>query len=490
MNRVKKVDKSRPLCYFFCMPKPIRLPNATEQQVLDNLIVRVIGPEETPRAKALICQLHYLKNADLAGDQLCYVAEHEAQWLALIWWSAPALHLKRREQWIGWTHSQKSQRRFLLAQNSRFLILADRLQLPNLATRVLALSCQRLSQDWLSSHGYPIVAVESFVDSQLFRGTAYKAAGWALLGQTNGYGRSAEDFYVRHNRPKQLWVKVLDRRGWQGLKAPQLPEHLAQYVRAAPKRCGVPANKIPALLDRLKEIPDPRKRKGRTLPWLAILGVIVLAKLAGVVGGPSDIAAFAKRLTKPQRRNLNCLRDPETGENRVPSESSYQRALTQVSPLDLEGVLRQWQEELLGPDQDPLVVLDGKVAKNAGKQNIISAISVPSGRVHGVQPVPDKTNEITGARMLIERCPLEGRLVGLDAIHTQHETARQLVQDKGADYLMTLKDNQEALLKTAQTLLSGSFFPSGQEGTRKEHRVHRGAQPSAPGETPTGSQGS
>jgi len=98
--------------------------------------------------------------------------------------------------------------------------------LPNLATRVLALACQRLSPDWLARHGHPLVAVESFVDGQLFRGACYKAAGWTLLGETSGYGRSAEDFYVRHNRPKQLWVKVLDPAGWRGLKAEPLPPQL------------------------------------------------------------------------------------------------------------------------------------------------------------------------------------------------------------------------------------------------------------------------
>ena len=54
----------------------------------------------------------------------------------------------------------------------------DRHQLPNLATRSLALNCARLSDDWLGRWGHPIVAVESFVEGQLFRSTAYKAAGW------------------------------------------------------------------------------------------------------------------------------------------------------------------------------------------------------------------------------------------------------------------------------------------------------------------------
>ena len=89
------------------------------------------------------------------------------------------------------------------------MVLVDRTQWPNLASRSLALVCQRLSQDWQQAYGHPIAAVESFVDSQLFRGTAYKATGWELLGETDGFGRVVEDFYTPHDRPKQLWVKSL-----------------------------------------------------------------------------------------------------------------------------------------------------------------------------------------------------------------------------------------------------------------------------------------
>lgn len=266
---------------------------------------------------------------------------------------------------------------------------------------------------------------------------------------------------MQHNRPKQLWVGKLDPAGWAALKAPRLPGSLAGCLRPEPKRCPVPANQIPALIDRLKDIPDPRGRRGRYVPWRAILGVIVLAKLAGVPGGPGDIAAFAQRLSRPQRRNLGCLYEAEADRYLVLSESSCQRALVRVDELAFERLVVQWQNDLPGPDEDPLVVLDGKVARNAGRQNVVSAISVPSGRVHGVQPVPPATNEITAARTLIGRCQLEGRLVTLDAIHTRVERARQLVLEKGADYLLTAKENQPALLQTAQTLVPGDFFPSG-----------------------------
>jgi hypothetical protein len=173
------------------MPKPLRLPNASEQALLDSLTVRLVTQaEELCRWNQPCTQRHYLKNASLVGEQLRYVAEYQGQWLVLLGWSAPALHLKAREAWLGWTPAQVRARRHLLAQNSRLVLLADRHQFPNLGSRALGLCCQRLSAAWLAAHGHPLVALESFVDSQLmFRGTAYKAAGWLRLGPSAGCWR-------------------------------------------------------------------------------------------------------------------------------------------------------------------------------------------------------------------------------------------------------------------------------------------------------------
>ena len=52
-------------------------------------------------------------------------------------------------------------------------------------------------------------------------------------------------------------------------------------------------------------------------------------------------------------------------------------------------------------------------------------------------------------------------------MHTQHQTAAQTVIDAGADYLLTLKDNQPTLTETAQTLMPSAFFPSGPAGKHK-----------------------
>lgn len=152
------------------------------QRLLDHVVVRLLDAEDIAqrqRYAELIVTEHYLKSDTLVGEQLRYVAEVDGQWVAVLSWSAAANHLRDREQWIGWTITQRRRRLALVANNARFLILPG-IDCPNLASRVLALCCGRLADDWQEAYGHPVLVAESFVDSQLFRGTCYQAQGWQL----------------------------------------------------------------------------------------------------------------------------------------------------------------------------------------------------------------------------------------------------------------------------------------------------------------------
>ena len=416
---------------------------------------------EVQRWNNLVCEHHYLKNANLVGEQLRYVVTFQGEWLALLGWSAASFHLKDREQWLGWSDLQRRARLHLLAQNSRFVILADRSHWPNLASRALALVSQRLSPDWQQAYAHPIVAMESFVDSQLFRGTAYKASNWTLLGKTDGFKRVAEDFYVRHDRPKQLWVKALEPDAQAILSSPVLPEPWREYEKELPVQCGLSCEHLPSLLERFRGLVDSRKGQGKRHRLDTIYAIIACAKLSGKPGGYRALYTYAKSLTKPQRRALWCWINPHTGDYEVPSESCFYRALRIVTPEQIQAVLDPWLDEKLGVlSRDELVAIDGKTLNHSGV-HLVSAMTVPSLRCLGVQAVPDKTNEITALRQLVDRIDLDGRLVETDALHTQDETVQKFLYEKGADPIVTIKDNQPTLLMTAQNLLPQDVPPSG-----------------------------
>jgi len=441
-----------------------RKPLPSEQAVLNRVAVTLLGddPAQRTRFDSLIETEHYLKNSRLVGEQLRYVAHVEGEWLALLSWSAAAYHLGPRDEWIGWSNEQRRRRLRLLANNSRFLILRG-VDCPNLATRVLALNLVRLSADWAHAYAHPILAVESFVDSQLFRGTCYKAQGWSLLGQTRGHGRHAEDYYVEHQRPKQLWVRELAPGAGAILRAPVLPPALQTVAAEVLPRPEVKIAALHSLVDHCRAVPDWRGTKGRDYPLAGLLAMIVLAMFCGVVRGQRDLAAFASGLTQAQLRALLC-RKGRDGRYQCPKETTFQRILAQVPADAFSQMLHRWADTCLGPSgrlSDTLVAIDGKALRGSTphcpdeqKAQLVGAVSLPGGRSLGVTLVEEKSNEIPAARALLAQLgPLDGKLVMLDALHTNQATLRAIRQEHGADYLVPVKDNHAALREAAQACL-------------------------------------
>jgi len=115
--------------------------------LLKQVIVRPIVPGERKRWDELMRSHHYLGFSGFVGHSLRYVAEAGGQWLALLGWQSAALKCRARDRWIGWHPFLKYQRLFLIANNSRFLILPGA-HLPNLASRVLSKNLRRISTDW------------------------------------------------------------------------------------------------------------------------------------------------------------------------------------------------------------------------------------------------------------------------------------------------------------------------------------------------------
>ena len=123
-----------------------------------------------------------------------------------------------------------------MVNNSRFLILPQA-HCPNLGSRVLRLTLDRLSADWQARYGHPVLVVETFVDPEQFNGTVYTAKGWQELGLTDGCGRRRRDYYVQHDKPKRLFVRELAKNARRSLQAEHLKPALASVEKKAGARC-------------------------------------------------------------------------------------------------------------------------------------------------------------------------------------------------------------------------------------------------------------
>jgi len=438
-------------------------PTASEQSLLDDVrVILLPDRQDRRRFQRLLDKHHYLGGVKPVGEQLYYVAvDGRGQWVALLLFSAAAKHLKHREQWIGWTPLQRDRRLALVVNNSRFLILPDR-SVPNLGSRVLRLTLDRLSADWQTHYGHPVLVVETFVDPEEFCGTVYTANHWVELGQTDGWGRHQRDYYVAHDKPKQLFVRELVPNACRSLQAEHLKPELARVEQKATARCYQKVAEIEAITEHFKIVPEYRYRVESYPAW-SLLTLILLAMLSEAPRGQKDLAKYARRLTQVQRRALGIRRNAQ-GRYPAPSQSTFSRLLKRLDGDQVNTALLNIQEKMRGtPPQEDLVVLDGKEPKHGPGQGVLSAVTVPSQFYLGSALVDIKTNEIPVARKLFDALDLAGRCVVLDALHTQDQTARALIMDHGADYLLTVKDNQPTLRQNIEKLVpvpATGFSPS------------------------------
>ena len=416
--------------------------------------------KERARARRLLSKHHYLGDVRAVGEQLFYaVIDGEGHWLGVLVFCAASRRLRARDSWIGWTEEQRRRRLPLVVNNCRFLLLPDK-TVPNLGSRALSLTLDRLSSDWEHRYAHPVVLVETFVDPEQFCGTVYTAQGWEELGQTDGFGRVRRDFYVQHNKPKRLFARELCRHARRSLQAEKLKPGLHCVEAKTHPRPTQSVAEIRSLVQWLKSIPDYRQRIG-IYPLWSLLAIAVLAHLCGAPRGQKDLTKFAKGLSQGQRHALGVRRQKDGYP--APSQPTFCRMMQHLDADQLEAVLLQVQTQLRGPaPKEELIVLDGKEPRHGGGHAVLSAVTVPSLHFLGSATVDTKTNEIPVARELFHKLDLDGRKVSLDALHTQDQTARELVLEHGADYLLTVKGNQPTVQANIQKLVEAppsSFFP-------------------------------
>lgn len=157
----------------------------------------------------LLHQYHYLGYRRPVGEHLKYLVWAQQRPIACLGWSSAPRQLKLRDQWVGAPKEAYRHHLSWIAYNTRYLI-APWVSVPHLASHLLSRVARRLSDDWQGLYHHPIVLLESFVDTDRFRGTCYRAANWVCVGRSVGRGTKS-----RYGQPavsiKELWVYPLDR---------------------------------------------------------------------------------------------------------------------------------------------------------------------------------------------------------------------------------------------------------------------------------------
>ena len=162
----------------------------------------------------LLSQYHYLGFTRPVGEHLKYLVLAGDRPLACMSWNSGPLKLKLRDQFVGAPRAAYAHNLHLIAYNSRYLI-TPWVQVPHLASHLLGRIARRISADWQKLYQHPILLLESFVDTQRFKGTCYRAANWKCLGKSDGRGTKSKTHAT--TSIKELWVYPLDKNFGQKL---------------------------------------------------------------------------------------------------------------------------------------------------------------------------------------------------------------------------------------------------------------------------------
>jgi hypothetical protein len=413
--------------------------------------IRVVNKAEQARFDRVLAQKHYLGEAKPTGDFLRQVAVREGQWVGLLAWGAACYSIRDRDEWIGWSATLRAQRQKLIVQNRRFLLLAEKGQHPNLASQILGAAVRSLPQQWEQRFGYRPVLAESFTDIETFEGTCYKAAGWEPVGKSKGYSRHRADFYVRHDRPKKLWLKKLHPDARELLCGAELPR--AQQGGGRCDAHGVMplgSRQCRSLMEALQQVPDPRAKNSQFRIG-AVLSIVAMALLSGC-RDLSSIHRFGQRLSQKQRGLIGLPRKRGSRFYKIPCYSVYYRLLAALDTDALAEVLSGWLSEQSGSLPGSLA-LDGKMVRDT--IGVLSVVEQETGAPVAMALMSQKQGEGQRCEMkvaegLVGRTRgLDGKLLSADPLHAQKETARAAVEN-GADYLFQIKGNQPKLHASAR----------------------------------------
>ena len=195
-----------------------------------------------------------------------------------------------------------------------------------------------------------------------------------------------------------------------------------------------------ALLDHFSALDDPRQPGKVLYPLPEVMLLVLCATLLG-----ADDFVEVRFWGQGKLAFLRSLLAFKRG---IPSHDTLNDVINALDPALFSACFVAWVEGLR-EDEPDIVAIDGKTSRRArrGEEHplhVVSAWATRQRLVLGQQAIGSKSNEIVAIPLLLERLHLTGALVSIDAMGCQTKIA-QTILDRGADYLLALKDNQRSL---------------------------------------------
>jgi predicted transposase YbfD/YdcC len=199
----------------------------------------------------------------------------------------------------------------------------------------------------------------------------------------------------------------------------------------------------PAICEHFRNLRDPRRNH---LKQHLLIDIITIA-VCGVIGGANtwvDMETFA-------RNRHDWLAQFLQLPNGIPSHDTIERVFSLINPRSLQRCLLAWLRRIGEALDVKHIAIDGKSLRHSVKSSsphqylhLVSAWASEARLTLGQVAVDEKSNEITAIPRLLELLTVRGALITIDAMGCQKDIAAAIVE-KGNDYVLMVKDNQEHL---------------------------------------------
>lgn len=212
-------------------------------------------------------------------------------------------------------------------------------------------------------------------------------------------------------------------------------------------------------------IRDPRQGTKVVHDLVELLVVAVCAVLVG--------ADTFVEIEEWAEDNLEWLRRHLKLEHGIPAHDTFGRVFALMDAAQFGAAFQRWVKQILPAiSKGEVVAIDGKTSRRSGGPgntalHMVSAFAAGAQLVLGQVATAEKSNEKTAIPELLATLALEGCIVTIDAMGTQPNIA-QAIRDRGADYILSVKDNQPTLADSMR-----DFFAAFQvDPAKTPHQAH------------------
>ncbi len=208
------------------------------------------------------------------------------------------------------------------------------------------------------------------------------------------------------------------------------------------------------VMDYFEGLDDPRIDRCKRHQLLDIITIAICAVICG-----ADSWVHVELFGKSKEEWFRTFLELPHG---IPSHDTFGEVFSRLDPEQFQQCFMEWTRAVAELLPGEVVAIDGKTARRshdgqAGKRaiHLVSAWASANTLTLGQMKTEEKSNEITAIPRLLQMLELKGCIVTIDAMGCQKEVAQGIL-DRGADYVLAVKENQGRLHDDVRDLFEGA----------------------------------